>query len=84
MIHLLQKKGARVRYHDPYVRSIEIAGRRMAGSPLSDALVRGQDAVVVTTDHSVFDMRRIVAAARLVVDSRNACRGIRSPKIVRL
>jgi UDP-N-acetyl-D-glucosamine dehydrogenase len=66
------------------VRSIEIGARRMVGSPLSDALVRSQDAVVVTTDHSVFDMRRIVASARLVVDSRNACRGIRSPKIVKL
>ena len=84
VIHLLQEKGARVRYHDPYVRSIEIGARRMVGSPLSDALVRSQDAVVVTTDHSVFDMRRIVASARLVVDSRNACRGIRSPKIVKL
>ena len=41
------------------------------------------DCVVIVTDHSDYDYRRIVEEAQLVVDTRNATRGIDSPKIVR-
>ena len=41
------------------------------------------DCVLIVTDHSDYDYRRIVREAELVVDSRNATRGIDSPKIVR-
>jgi UDP-N-acetyl-D-glucosamine dehydrogenase len=41
------------------------------------------DCVVIVTDHSCYDYARIVAEARLVVDTRNATRGIASEKIVR-
>jgi UDP-N-acetyl-D-glucosamine dehydrogenase len=39
--------------------------------------------VVITTDHSQYDYESIVKNANLVVDTRNATRGIQSPKIVR-
>jgi UDP-N-acetyl-D-glucosamine dehydrogenase len=41
------------------------------------------DAVVIVTDHSTYDYRAIVEQAQLVVDTRNATKGIDSPKIVR-
>jgi UDP-N-acetyl-D-glucosamine dehydrogenase len=41
------------------------------------------DCVVIVTDHSDYDYRRIVQEAQLVVDTRNATRGIESSKIVR-
>ena len=41
------------------------------------------DCVLIATDHSAYDYERIVAEARLVVDSRNATRAIASEKIVR-
>jgi UDP-N-acetyl-D-glucosamine dehydrogenase len=41
------------------------------------------DAVVIVTDHSSYDYAAIVEQSRLVVDTRNATKGIRSPKIVR-
>jgi UDP-N-acetyl-D-glucosamine dehydrogenase len=41
------------------------------------------DAVVIVTDHSTYDYRAIVEQSQLVVDTRNATRGIDSPKIVR-
>jgi UDP-N-acetyl-D-glucosamine dehydrogenase len=41
------------------------------------------DCVLIVTDHSDYDYPRIVRDSQLVVDTRNATRGIQSPKIVR-
>jgi UDP-N-acetyl-D-glucosamine dehydrogenase len=84
IIELLQKDGAQVRYHDPYFPFIG-KGRKydlqMKCAELNDL---GQyDCVVVVTDHSDYDYRRIVEESQLVVDTRNATRGIASDKIVR-
>jgi UDP-N-acetyl-D-glucosamine dehydrogenase len=84
IIELLQKDGAQVSYHDPYFPFIG-KGRKydlqMKRSELKDL---GQyDCVLIVTDHSDYDYKHIVQEAQLVVDSRNATRGIQSPKIVR-
>ena len=84
IIELLQKDGAQVSYHDPYFPFIG-KGRKydlqMKCAELNDL---GQyDCVVIVTDHSDYDYKRIVQEAQLVVDTRNATRGIQSPKIVR-
>jgi UDP-N-acetyl-D-glucosamine dehydrogenase len=84
IIELLQKNGALVSYHDPYFPFIG-RGRKydlqMKCAELKDL---GQyDCVVIVTDHSNYDYRRIVQEAKLVVDTRNATREIDSPKIVR-
>ncbi|MFB3815949.1 MAG: nucleotide sugar dehydrogenase [Terriglobales bacterium] len=83
IIELLQKEGAEVRYNDPYFAYVG-QGRHykldMHCTPLENL---GQyDCVLIVTDHSTYDYRRIVEEAQLVVDSRNATRGIRSNKIV--
>ena len=84
IIELLQKEGAKVSYNDPF---FEYVGRgrkyslEMKNTPLENL---GQyDAVVIVTDHSSYDYAQIVAEANLVVDTRNATKGIQSPKIVR-
>ena len=41
------------------------------------------DAVVIVTDHSAYDYQEIVAQSQLVVDTRNATKGIQSTKVVR-
>jgi len=53
----------------------------MKSAPLTD--LAGYDCVLIVTDHSSYDYSRIVTDSRLVVDTRNATRGIVSPKIVR-
>ena len=84
IIELLQKEGAQVSYHDPYFPFIG-KGRKydlqMKRSELTN--LEQYDCVVVITDHSDYDYKRIVSEAQLVVDSRNATKGIDSPKIVR-
>jgi UDP-N-acetyl-D-glucosamine dehydrogenase len=84
IIELLQKEGAQVSYHDPYFPTIG-KGRKydlqMKRSSL-DSL--GQyDCVLIVTDHSDYDYPRIVQESQLVVDTRNATKGIQSEKIVR-
>jgi UDP-N-acetyl-D-glucosamine dehydrogenase len=84
IIELLQKDGAQVSYHDPYFPFIG-KGRKydlqMTRAELKDL---GQyDCVLIVTDHSDYDYKRIVQESQLVVDTRNATRGIQSPKIVR-
>ncbi|MBN2206138.1 MAG: nucleotide sugar dehydrogenase [Candidatus Aminicenantes bacterium] len=76
IISLLKAKGAKVAYHDPYVpRSRghrEYPGLDLASVPLSEARIKGSDAVVIATDHSRLDYAKIARRARLVVDARNA------------
>jgi UDP-N-acetyl-D-glucosamine dehydrogenase len=84
IIELLQKEGAQVSYNDPYFPMIG-KGRKydlqLKCAPLDD--LGKYDCVLIVTDHSDYDYRRIVAESQLVVDSRNATRGIENPKIVR-
>jgi UDP-N-acetyl-D-glucosamine dehydrogenase len=84
IIELLQKEGAQVSYHDPYFPFIG-KGRKydlqMKRAELRD--LDQYDCVVIVTDHSDYDYRRIVQESLLVVDTRNATRGIESSKIVR-
>jgi UDP-N-acetyl-D-glucosamine dehydrogenase len=83
IIELLQKDGAQVSYNDPYFPTVG-RGRKydlqMKCTPLENL---GQyDCVLIVTDHSDYDYARIVRESALVVDTRNATRGIKSPKIV--
>jgi UDP-N-acetyl-D-glucosamine dehydrogenase len=84
IIELLQKQGAEVSYHDPYFPFVG-KGRRYDLQMKRAALDNfGQyDCVLIVTDHSDYDYARIVRESRLVVDTRNATRGISAPNLVR-
>ena len=70
-------------YSDPFVPRIEMDGTQIdAGDP--DALVPMADCVVIVTDHTAFAYAGIVENAKLIVDTRNALKGVQSNKIVRL
>jgi UDP-N-acetyl-D-glucosamine dehydrogenase len=84
IIELLQKRGAEVAYNDPFFASVG-QGRKyalnMANTPLDR--IAEFDCVVIVTDHSQYDYAAIVGEAKLVVDTRNATKGIKSAKIRR-
>ena len=84
IIELLQKRGAIVSYNDPFFPSVG-RGRKYALNMTSTPLDRIAefDCVVIVTDHSQYDYRSIVSAAKLVVDTRNATKGIEAAHIVR-
>ena len=84
VIELLQQEGAQVLYNDPYFAFVG-RGRKydlqMPNTPLENL---GQyDCVMIVTDHSDYDYAAIVRESQLVIDTRNATRGIQSDKIVR-
>ncbi len=84
IIELLREKGATVAYNDPYFPTVG-HGRHyalnMTNTPLDN--LAQYDALVIVTDHSSYDYKTIVEQSQLVVDTRNATKGIDSPKIVR-
>jgi UDP-N-acetyl-D-glucosamine dehydrogenase len=82
VILLLRRLGAEITYSDPHVPVLRLDGWTLETSP-EDAAAAA-DCVVIVTDHSVFDYQALVERSRLVVDTRNALKGIRSDKIVRL
>jgi len=88
VIGLLKKKGAAVEYHDPYIPHIhhEIDGWQMDSVKDMMKAVRDADAVVIITNHKVYDYRAIVESAAFVFDSRNATREFTKStgKVVRL
>jgi len=84
IIELLQKRGAHVEYNDPFFPSVG-QGRKYALNMTSTPLDRIPefDCVIIATDHSQYDYPAIVAKAQLVVDTRNATRGMGDGNIVR-
>lgn len=84
IIELLREKGAVVAYNDPYFPTVGY-GRHYDLNMTNTLLgnLERYDAVLIVTDHSSYDYRAIVEQSRLVVDTRNATKGIESPNIVR-
>ncbi len=93
IIELLLSRGARVRYHDPYVPRFQVGNDvfhrktvMLESMPLTEKEITAADCVVVVTDHRSLDYERVVKHASLVVDTRNVTSGMAShrEKIVRL
>ncbi len=83
VLRILERRGARVGYNDPFVKELRLNGQKLASQELMPA-VAAADIVVIVTDHSAYPYREIVEAARQVFDTRNATKGIASAKIVKI
>ncbi len=83
IINVLRSRGATVLWHDPFVPSVRFGDQTEHSAELMPA-VRQCDAVVIVTDHGGLSWPEIVDAAPLVLDTRNATRGLTSPKLLRL
>ncbi len=81
ILHLLEKRGAKLSYSDPFVPELKMDGLDMKSDA---AALYAADCVVIVTDHRSVDYGNVVEQARLIVDTRNACKGIKSEKLVRL
>jgi UDP-N-acetyl-D-glucosamine dehydrogenase len=84
VIDEVAKKLGVIMYHDPYISNIITpAGRKFHSVDLTDDLLKLVDCVIFTTNHSCFDVRNIVARAKLIVDLRNVV-NIKSDKVFSL
>jgi UDP-N-acetyl-D-glucosamine dehydrogenase len=80
VIRLLRKKGGHVTYHDPYVPTICYDSICMQSTDLTESILREHDCAVIATDHSGIDYEWILHNSSLVLDTRNATKGINSDK----
>jgi len=83
IIQLLQSRGAKVMYHDPYVPEIQFDNTALNSIALEDGLAKS-DCAVIVTNHSSIDYKKVVDQAPVVLDTRNATRGMHSSKIIKL
>jgi UDP-N-acetyl-D-glucosamine dehydrogenase len=90
LMELLEARGAKADFHDPYIPSIPatrehaaLTGR--ASTPLSANTVAGYDAVLIATDHDGIDYAALVGNAKLVIDTRNVCErsGVAAANVVK-
>jgi len=84
VLELLAAAGARVTFHDPHAASATIAGRRRRSRPLTAALLRAQDCVVVLVAHAAVDLGLVTGSAPLVFDATGATHGSARPNLIRL
>lgn len=80
IMEILQKRGSEFDYNDPYFPHLHKMRHydysHMKSVPLCPESLGKYDAVIIATDHSSYDYTAIVAAANLVVDTRNATRQV--------
>ena len=82
IIDRLRAKGAKVSYHDPFVKEVrfddahtESAGEPLWSVPLTDDELRQTDCVVIVANHTATDYERVCRISSLIVDTRNALNG---------
>jgi UDP-N-acetyl-D-glucosamine dehydrogenase len=79
IMKLLMEKGAKVSYNDPWIPHLNPTRKynfKMSSTKIEPQVLAAMDAVIIVTDHSAYDFTEIVKHASLVIDTRNATRGI--------
>jgi UDP-N-acetyl-D-glucosamine dehydrogenase len=85
IMDILKQEGAEVSYNDPHIP--RCAGMRhyphfdLVSAPLDDAVLQDSDLVLLVTDHSAYDYAWLASRARLIVDTRNAFKGMAAKHI---
>ncbi|MGE0446457.1 MAG: nucleotide sugar dehydrogenase [Vicinamibacterales bacterium] len=82
VLELLHRRGAELSYTDPHVPTLQEGDLCLASVPEPD--VRGIDCAVICTNHSVFDYAAMPGRFPIVVDTRNALKGVTAPNVFRL
>ena len=75
IIHLLEEKGAHVSYHDPHVPSFQHEGLEMTAVTNLEQALAHADAVLIATDHSIYNWQEIQAKSAILIDTRHVVTG---------
>jgi UDP-N-acetyl-D-glucosamine dehydrogenase len=84
VLNALQRRGAHVAFHDPFIRAISTDGLSLERTDLTGRSVARADCVALLTPHRTYDFDWIAETASLVFDARNAYESDRYPNVVRL
>lgn len=81
---LLEEKGAKVQYYDPYIKSFDLNGKTFRSVDLTSEAISNADIVVISVDHSIVNYKTVVNHAKIVYDTRNATEGIEAVNVILL
>lgn len=84
IINLLEKNGAKILYNDPFIDNFKLNNKEYQSEKLSKKLLSEVDVALIATDHSIYDIEKIVNNSQIVFDTRNATKSIKSEKIYKL
>lgn len=76
VMRMLTDKGADLSYNDPLVPTMRLGAKILTSVELSAANIESQDCIIILTDHGAYDFRKIVASAKLIIDTRNATKDL--------
>ncbi|MGA8574543.1 MAG: nucleotide sugar dehydrogenase [Candidatus Cybelea sp.] len=76
LANLLRQRGAQIAYHDAFVPKIQLDGEALESTPAGAGELASSDLVIVTTAHPTVDYAFVVEHAKVVLDTRNATRGL--------
>jgi len=84
LLNLLKKRGAKVAYHDPYIPVIRLSREHSHWAGTKSAIwnrraIGSFDAVIICTAHRAVSYRQLAQWSRLIVDTRDAMKGIKTP-----
>lgn len=85
LIELLDRMGAEISYNDPFIPSFDEAGHSYKSEEMTEMTLSEADCVVIITNHSCYDYEKICRQSRLVIDTRNATKNVKTlTKIIKL
>ncbi len=85
IIKILRDNGATVKFYDPYVDNLRLNGESIKSVKLTKEMLKRQDCVAIITNHTDINYKQIVSCSKLIIDTRNALKGVSSHhKIVKL
>jgi len=80
----LLRKGAKVKYHDPYASVFEVAGTKLKSVKLTSKIIKESDCILILTPHTCFNYEALAKKAKLIIDTRNAIKSRRFKNVFRL
>ena len=78
VMELLEQEGARLTYVDPYAPTFVVGGTTYTSATLTEETLTCSDCAVILTAHSVFDYEFIARHARVVFDTRNGTKQVKT------
>jgi len=84
VIELLIEKGADVNYHDPFVAELKVKNKTLKSIKFDKKQLGSYDCIVITSDHSCYDLELLANTTKLIFDTRGCTTHIKSDNIIRL
>jgi UDP-N-acetyl-D-glucosamine dehydrogenase len=84
IIEHLEHEGAEIILNDPFIPMLKVQGKEYCSVEITAERLKSADIVVITTNHSCYDIEFIVANSIALFDTRNMTKGINAKNVERL